>query len=82
MNKADLGKIIKAKGVRNSVIYLSEVNNAFLVLVEENQKDILFSKILVYTPDAREKQKKLANRLFVNIRRYLYKEKSLEEFEE
>lgn len=69
MSKADIGKIYKEKTITNGIIYFSEMMSAmFIVLAEDSNHQIIFTKTFPFTESTKTKQKKLARNTFNTIR--------------
>lgn len=80
MSKADLGKIYKEKSIKNGIIiYFTEMTpSMYLVLVEDSQHQIIFSRTYPFTETTKEKQRKLARNAFNSARYRLANDEDLE----
>lgn len=80
MSKADLGKIYKEKAIKDGiVVYFTEMmSSMYLVLAEDSQHQIIFSRTYPFTEGSREKQRKLARNAFNSVRYRLANDEDLE----
>lgn len=69
MSKADIGKIYKEKSTTNGIIYFSEMmSTMFIVLAEDKNHQIIFTKTFPFTDSTKVQQRKLARNTFNTIR--------------
>lgn len=79
MSKADLGKIYKEKAVKNGIVYFTEMmSSMYLVLAEDSQHQIIFSRTYPFTETTKEKQRKLARNMFNSVRYKILNNEDLE----
>lgn len=79
MSKADLGKIYKEKAVKNGIIYFTEMmSSMYLVLAEDSQHQIIFSRTYPFTDATKNKQRQLARNAFNTIKYKITNNEDLE----
>lgn len=68
MNKADLGIIKKEKPLDKGILYLSEMlQSTYVVLLEGNNKEIVYSRMFPFTESTKKNQHKIAYDFFKKI---------------